>query len=142
MVSCVLLHTPTGERLVHKRPGSAAIPHRRAIPCPGSSKSWKGGDMNAHLVAQRAVEKRWYRAAMGDTFTVTVGHKGRLVIPAPARAHHRWGEGTDLIALDTEGGLILMSREQAEARVARSVAGRDLVGELIEERRAEAARDE
>lgn len=97
--------------------------------------------MGTTMIPRQHLDGRWYLAAMSDTFTLTVGHKGRVVIPAPARAHHRWSEGTDLIALDTEGGLILMSREQAEARVARSIAGRDLVAELLEERRAEAARE-
>lgn len=78
---------------------------------------------------------------MSGTFALTVGHKGRVVIPAPTRAHQRWTEGTALIGVETEGGVVLMSREQAEERVAASVEGRDLVGELIAERRAEARRD-
>jgi AbrB family looped-hinge helix DNA binding protein len=76
---------------------------------------------------------------MSDTFMVTVGNKGRVVLPAQARARQGWAEGTDLIAIDTPDGLVLMSRAQAEARVARSLAGHDLVGELLAERRAEAA---
>jgi hypothetical protein len=40
--------------------------------------------------------------------------------------------------LETDGGLVLLTREQLRERVRADLAGLDLVGELLAERRAEA----
>jgi len=72
-----------------------------------------------------------------------VGNKGRVVFPAEIRARHGWDEGTVLITIEQpDGGVLVLSREEALARIREQVAGRDIVQELIDERRAEAARED
>jgi hypothetical protein len=47
-----------------------------------------------------------------------------------------------LILLDTPQGLVLMTREQLRERVRSDLAGLDLVGELLADRRTAAALDD
>lgn len=79
---------------------------------------------------------------MSGTYEVTMGDRGRLVIPAEVRERAQLAEGTRLILLDTPGGLALLTRSQLLARVRADLAGVDLVGELIAERRAGAAAED
>jgi hypothetical protein len=46
-----------------------------------------------------------------------------------------------LVLLETDGGLVLLTRDQLRDRVRADLAGLDLVGELMAERRADAARE-
>jgi AbrB family looped-hinge helix DNA binding protein len=78
---------------------------------------------------------------MGDTSTLTVGQKGRVVIPAAVRARHGWDEGAVLVGFEAEDGFTLMSREAALRMVRSQLAGPSLADELIRERHAEAAAD-
>lgn len=78
---------------------------------------------------------------MGGTQVVVMGDRGRLVVPADVRERQHWPKGTELIAVETSNGVLLTRREELERIVASQLAGRDVVAELIEERRA-AARDE
>ncbi len=76
-----------------------------------------------------------------------INQQGRIVIPAECRAAAGLRPGDELIVEAVgEGELRLRTKEQAikeaQAIVARYVPkGRDLVQELIDERRAEAARE-
>lgn len=76
-----------------------------------------------------------------------INQQGRIVIPAECRAAAGLKPGDELIVEAVgEGELRLRTKEQAikeaQAIVARYVPkGRDLVQELIDERRAEAARE-
>lgn len=82
---------------------------------------------------------------MSGTYTVRVGDKGRTVVPADFRERHGWAEGTTLVAVeagDGSGALLLLSRDDALAQVREQLAGRDLVRELLEERRAAADLDD
>ncbi|PZQ89795.1 MAG: cell division protein MraZ [Leifsonia xyli] len=79
---------------------------------------------------------------MGGTEQVVVGNKGRLVIPATIRARHAWNEGTTLLTIDTEDGVILMERTRALRLVREQLAGSNLVAELLDERRREALGDD
>lgn len=79
---------------------------------------------------------------MSGTFSVVVGDRGRLVIPAEVRDAAGIGEGTRLMLLPTASGLVLMTREQLRDRVRLDLAGLDLVGELLAERREAAARED
>jgi len=64
------------------------------------------------------------------------------VIPAEVRSAAGLDEGTKLVLLPTEAGLVLMTREQLRARVREDLAGLDLVGELLAERRRAAAEED
>jgi AbrB family looped-hinge helix DNA binding protein len=76
---------------------------------------------------------------MIGTYSVVVGDRGRLVIPAEVRAEAGIDEGTVLVLLPTETGLVLLTREQLRTRVRADLAGLDLVDELLGDRRREAA---
>ncbi len=79
---------------------------------------------------------------MSGTYNLTMGDRGRLVVPAEVRARAGLAEGTALVLLDTGQGLVLLTREQLLARVRDELAGADLVTSLLTERRAAAARDD
>jgi AbrB family looped-hinge helix DNA binding protein len=68
-----------------------------------------------------------------------MGDRGRLVIPAEVRERTGLAEGTALVLLETPTGLVLLTRPQLQELVRADLAGLDLVGELLAERRAEAA---
>lgn len=68
---------------------------------------------------------------------VALGDRGRFVIPSEVRARHGWDAGTSLVAVDTDAGLIVMSTDEALAWLQSRLAGRDLVAELLAERRTE-----
>lgn len=78
---------------------------------------------------------------MSDTLAVQVGEKGRVVVPASIRTRHGWEAGSTLVAVDTELGVLLADRSALEELVRIRLAGRDLLGELIADRRREAAAD-
>ena len=81
----------------------------------------------------------WYSLGMSGTHTVVVGDRGRLVVPADVRKRAGLVEGTPLVLLESPDGLVLLTREQLRDRVRRDLAGLDLVGELLAERRRAAA---
>ncbi|MYE32660.1 MAG: AbrB/MazE/SpoVT family DNA-binding domain-containing protein [Chloroflexi bacterium] len=72
---------------------------------------------------------------MDGTYSVVVGDRGRVVMPAEVRARRGLVEGTQLMLLETPEGLLLLTREQLLDRVRADLAGLDLVGELLAERR-------
>jgi bifunctional DNA-binding transcriptional regulator/antitoxin component of YhaV-PrlF toxin-antitoxin module len=84
---------------------------------------------------------QWYSFAMSDTLAVQVGNKGRVVVPASIRARHAWVEGSTLVALDTELGVLLADQSAVERLVRARLAGHDLLDELLHDRRLEAGRD-
>ncbi len=71
-----------------------------------------------------------------------MGGRGRLVIPADLRERAGLAEGTALVLLETPTGLVLLTRTQLRELVQADLAGLDLVGELLSERRAEAAAED
>jgi AbrB family looped-hinge helix DNA binding protein len=80
---------------------------------------------------------------LSDTHSVTVGPKGRVVVPAPIRRELGLDEGSELVAMVHDGAVVLMPRSVAKARLRalfRHVRG-SLADELIAER-AEVAHDE
>jgi AbrB family looped-hinge helix DNA binding protein len=68
-----------------------------------------------------------------------MGDRGRIVIPADIRERRSWHTGTRLVAVETPSGVLLADRADLEDLVRRQLAGRDLVTELLDERRAAAA---
>lgn len=79
---------------------------------------------------------------MSGTYSVVVGDRGRLVLPAEVRDHTGLTAGSRLILVETSSGLLLLTRDQLRDRVRQEMSGLDLVGELLAERRAEAARED
>lgn len=76
---------------------------------------------------------------MDGTYAVVMGDRGRLVVPADVRLRAGLDEGTPLILLETQAGLVLLTRDQVRARVRDQLTGTDLVGQLLAERRRAAA---
>lgn len=66
---------------------------------------------------------------------MVMGDRGRLVVPAEVRARAGLVEGTPLILLESPEGIVLLTRSQLRARVRDELAGLDLVGELLADRR-------
>ena len=79
---------------------------------------------------------------MSGTHAFTVGDRGRVVLPSRLRQSRGWPEGTTLVAIETATGVVVASRDELESIVAKQLAGIDLVAQLLEERRASAARDD
>ncbi|MGH2691109.1 MAG: AbrB/MazE/SpoVT family DNA-binding domain-containing protein [Actinomycetota bacterium] len=89
----------------------------------------------------------WYdsRMAHKDQYVVRLGDRGRLVLPAELRRLAGLREGEELVAVYRDGVLRLASRREL-ARAGRGMfahvgSGRDLIGELLAERRQEARRE-
>jgi AbrB family looped-hinge helix DNA binding protein len=77
---------------------------------------------------------------VSDTSVVSVGHKGRVVIPAGIRRSLGIEEGTELVALVEGEAVVLVPRSAIRSRL-RSIfadVGASMREELIDERRAEA----
>jgi len=70
-----------------------------------------------------------------------MGDRGRLVVPAELRQRAGLAEGTPLTMVESERGLLLLTRAQLTTLVRSDLAGLDLVGELLADRRAEASAD-
>lgn len=84
----------------------------------------------------------WYRPSMSTmTHATVLGDRGRLVIPLEVRERHGWQAGTALVAIDTDAGVLVMSADESLAWLRARLEGRDLVAELLDDRRAEVARD-
>jgi len=79
---------------------------------------------------------------MSGMYRVVMGDRGRLVVPAEVRERADMGEGTVLVLFDTPGGLVLLSRRQLRDRVRADLAELDLVGELLADRRRQAASED
>ena len=84
----------------------------------------------------------WDHATVNGTHVVVMGERGRIVVPADVRKREGLREGTTLVLLTTPEGMVFMTREQLRTRVADDLAGLDLVGELLAERRRSAARED
>ncbi len=76
---------------------------------------------------------------MNGTYAVTVGDRGRIVVPAELRERANLQEGTPLVMLDAPGGIVLLTRDQLREMVREELAGTDLVADLLGTRRRAAA---
>ncbi|MFM8155987.1 MAG: AbrB/MazE/SpoVT family DNA-binding domain-containing protein [Actinomycetes bacterium] len=74
------------------------------------------------------------------SYSLTVGDKGRLVIPAEIRAAHGWESGTAVIAVDAPGGVLLLTLEEAMERI--RTATTVSVDDFLAGRRAEHVAEE
>ena len=84
----------------------------------------------------------WYSLFMSGTYQVTMGDRGRLVVPSELRVRAGMAEGTPLVFVDAPTGIVLLTRDQLKARVRADLVGLDLVGELLADRRGQAAADD
>ncbi|MFV0433569.1 MAG: AbrB/MazE/SpoVT family DNA-binding domain-containing protein [Leucobacter sp.] len=75
---------------------------------------------------------------MSTTYPVSLGDRGRLVVPAALRERLRWAQGTPLLFIETAQGVVLASREQAKQVLRSQLGGASLVDELMSERRSAA----
>jgi AbrB family looped-hinge helix DNA binding protein len=73
---------------------------------------------------------------------VTMGDRGRLVVPAELRTRVGLTEGTPLVLVDAPHGVVLLTREQLKSMVRADLSELDLVGELLDDRRRQAAADD
>jgi AbrB family looped-hinge helix DNA binding protein len=81
-----------------------------------------------------------------ETISVKVEKSGRILIPAAIRRRFDIKEGTQVILRVDEDGIQVRTREQALARIRKELRryipeGSCLSEELIQERRAEAERE-
>lgn len=72
---------------------------------------------------------------MNGPHPVVVGEGGQVVLPPEVLARAGIEEGTQLMLLETDGGLVLLTREQLLDRVRGDLAGLDLVADLMADRR-------
>jgi AbrB family looped-hinge helix DNA binding protein len=83
-----------------------------------------------------------------EQFSVTIGKSGRILIPVAIRRRLSLVEGSsELIVRVDDTGLTVGTRRQALERIREQLRryipeGSDLSGELIEDRRREAARED
>jgi AbrB family looped-hinge helix DNA binding protein len=79
---------------------------------------------------------------MSGTYVVTMGDRGRLVVPAELRERAGLAEGRRLVLFETARGVLLLTQDQAKDLVRSDLEGLDLVEELLADRRREAAADD
>lgn len=72
---------------------------------------------------------------MSGIYTVSMGDRGRVVVPAELRERAGLSEGAPIVLLETPSGVVLLTREQLKQRVRADLDGLDLVDELLAERR-------
>jgi len=83
-----------------------------------------------------------------ETYTPRLEKSGRILIPASVRRRLGLTEGSQVVVrVEETGTLQITSRSQAFAKVRKEIrkyipTGRDLAGELIQDRRAEIEREE
>jgi AbrB family looped-hinge helix DNA binding protein len=85
----------------------------------------------------------WHNRAMSATSIVSVGPKGRVVIPAEIRRELAITEGSELVALIEGQAVVLVPRSAIKSRLRSMFADVEVSmrEELIAERRLEASRD-
>jgi len=71
-----------------------------------------------------------------------MGDRGRLVVPAELREAAGIGPGSPLVLVAAPDGLVVLTREQAKARLRRQLTGASLVEDLLDERRRAAHADD
>jgi len=78
---------------------------------------------------------------VSGTYAVTMGDRGRLVVPLELRARLGLEPGSALLLVETPDGVVLTTREQAQRLVRAQLVGDSLVEQLLNERRAAAAQE-
>jgi bifunctional DNA-binding transcriptional regulator/antitoxin component of YhaV-PrlF toxin-antitoxin module len=68
--------------------------------------------------------------------TMAISNHGEITLPAELRSRHGWRDGTTLLAIETQGRVMLATRPELEKLVRAQLGARSTVAELIKERRA------
>ncbi|MEX2586678.1 MAG: AbrB/MazE/SpoVT family DNA-binding domain-containing protein, partial [Actinomycetota bacterium] len=76
---------------------------------------------------------------MDGTYRVTVGDRGRFVLPAELRERAALNPGSTVVLLETPRGVLLLTRDQLKDLVRDELVEADLVVELLAERRKAAS---
>jgi AbrB family looped-hinge helix DNA binding protein len=71
-------------------------------------------------------------------YTVKMGDRGRLVVPAEMRESLGLHAGRVLVLIESPSGVVLLTRDQLKDRVRSEMEGLNLVDELLEDRRRQA----
>ena len=79
---------------------------------------------------------------MSGTYTVTMGDRGRFVVPAELRDHAGLAEGAPISLIETPQGILMLNRAQLKALVRQDLAGPNLVAELLADRRRAGKHDD
>lgn len=79
---------------------------------------------------------------MNGTYTVAMGDRGRLVVPAELRATAGLQRGDVLVLIDTPSGVVMVGRDRLRDLVRADLAGHDLVADLLRERRHNAGAED
>ena len=79
---------------------------------------------------------------MGGTYSLTMGDRGRVVIPAELRERHHLDAGVPLVVVDTDRGMILIGRDELKDLVQHDLSGEGMLDELLADRRRQAAADD
>ena len=90
-----------------------------------------------------ALDVRWHNIPMSDTPRVSVGPKGRVVIPVEVRRELGIREGSELVAIVEGQAVVLVPRSAIKSRLRSMFAdvGVSMSEELLDERRREASRE-
>lgn len=88
----------------------------------------------------------WYRVHVSHTEHVTIGERGRLVLPASIRSELGLKPGTRMLLSTEDDGSLRLRPYRAVADEARGIfadlaTDRSLVEELLADRRADAERE-
>jgi len=94
-----------------------------------------------------ATEVMWYHLSMSHTEEVTMGDRGRLVVPSSVRSALGLKPGTRMLLSTEEDGSLRLRPYRSVADENRGLfanlrEGGSLVDELLDERRAEAQHEE
>ncbi len=88
------------------------------------------------------MEKQWYVRYMSGTHIATMGDRGRLVVPVELRERAGLHDGRPVVFVETPHGLLLLTREQLRDLVRAGLEGKDLVTQLLADRRTAAAAED
>ena len=75
---------------------------------------------------------------MDGIYSVTMGDRGRIVVPAEVRARHGFDPGAVLVFTESPWGLVLTTRKALLARIQSELEGSHLVDELLTDRKRQA----
>lgn len=78
---------------------------------------------------------------VNTTYAVSMGNCGQLVVPQDLRLSQDWKQGANLLLVEMENEVILVSQEQALRVLRDQLKGSSLVEELASDHRADAERE-